>query len=59
VPLLIVFFSNFSISEQVIADQIQRGVQVESHRFIKSPHVNHFRLHPNEYGQLLEHFFIS
>ena len=36
--------------------QIQRGVAVQSHRFVDSGHVNHFRLHPAEYGKLVLDF---
>ena len=36
--------------------QIQRGVDVQSHRFVDSGHVNHFRLHPAEYGKLVLDF---
>lgn len=36
--------------------QVQRGVDVQSHRFVDSGHVNHFRLHPSEYGQLILDF---
>lgn len=35
-----------------MAQQVERGVTVTSHRFTDSGHVNHFRLHPEEYGKL-------
>ena len=36
--------------------QVNRGVEVQSHRFVDSGHVNHFRLHPVEYGKLILDF---
>ncbi|CAF1354734.1 unnamed protein product [Rotaria sordida] len=48
-----------NIIEQIIARQVERGVNVISHRFIDSGHVNHFRLHPVEYGKLVLDFIIN
>ncbi|CAF3326853.1 unnamed protein product [Rotaria socialis] len=45
--------------EQCMARQVERGVQVSSHRFIDSGHVNHFRLHPEEYGRLILDFIVK
>lgn len=42
--------------EQVMSMQARRGVTVMSHRFIDSGHVNHFRLHPEEYGKVVLNF---
>ena len=39
-----------------MAMQVQRGVNVTSHRFADSGHVNHFRLHPEEYGKVVLKF---
>jgi hypothetical protein len=39
--------------------QSKRGVQVMSHRFVDSGHVNHFRLHPTEYGKLILDFIVK
>ncbi len=42
-----------------MANQIKRGVQVMSHRFVDSGHVSHFRLHPVEYGKLILDFIVE
>ena len=44
------------VVEQFMATQVRRGVDVQSHRFVDSGHVNHFRLHPSEYGKLALEF---
>ncbi|CAF4440507.1 unnamed protein product, partial [Adineta steineri] len=44
---------------QYMAVQIDRGVNVTSHQFIGSGHVNHFRLHPVEYGKLILDFIVN
>ncbi|CAF1100253.1 unnamed protein product [Adineta ricciae] len=47
------------IIEQFINKQKDRGVLVTSHRFADSGHVNHFRLYPTEYGQLILNFIVK
>jgi hypothetical protein len=42
-----------------MSNQTKRGVQVMSHRFVDSGHVNHFRLHPVEYGKLILDFIVK
>jgi hypothetical protein len=42
-----------------MASQINRGVQVMSHRFVDSGHVNHFRLYSVEYGKLILDFIVN
>ena len=42
-----------------MALQIERGVDVSSYRFNDSGHVNHFRLHPTEYGNLILNFIVN
>ena len=39
--------------------QVKRSVHVMSHRFANSEHVNHFRLHPEEYGKVVLQFINS
>lgn len=45
--------------EQFMAIQVTHGVQVVSHRFIDSGHVNHFRLYPQEYGKIILDFIVN
>jgi len=47
------------IIETFMANQVQRGVTVTSHRFVGSGHVNHFRLFPVEYGKLILDFITN
>ncbi len=42
-----------------MANQVKRGVQVMSHRFVDSGHVNHFRLYPKEYEKLILDFIVN
>jgi hypothetical protein len=42
-----------------MANQVNRGVEVTSHRFVDSGHVNHFRLYPVEYGKLILDFIVN
>jgi hypothetical protein len=51
--------STIFLIEYVMANQVKRGVQVMSHRFVDSGHVNHFRLHPVEYGKLILDFIVE
>ncbi|CAF1093591.1 unnamed protein product [Adineta steineri] len=48
-----------TVVEQYMAVQVDRGVNVTSHRFLGSGHVNHFRLHPVEYGKLVLDFIVN
>ncbi|UJR09153.1 hypothetical protein I4U23_013401 [Adineta vaga] len=47
------------VIEQFMNKQKERGVQVTSHQFVDSGHVNHFRLYPNEYGKLVLNFIVN
>ncbi len=42
-----------------MASQVKRGVHVQSHRFVGSGHVNHFRSYPVEYGKLISDFIAN
>jgi hypothetical protein len=39
--------------------QKNRGVNVMSHRFNGSGHVNHFRMYPEEYSKLILNFIVN
>ncbi|CAF3157505.1 unnamed protein product [Rotaria sp. Silwood2] len=49
--------SNFI--EKFMATQVERGIDVMSHRFVDSGHVNHFRSHSVEYGKLILDFIVN